>query len=49
MPMDEVTRRGQGLLEYAVIIVIIAIFLMAFLMVTGDGITNLFEYIMTYF
>ncbi len=47
--MTEVARRGQGLLEYAVIIVIIAIFLMAFLMVTGEGITNLFESIIEFF
>ena len=47
--MNEVARRGQGLIEYAVIIVIIAIFLMAILMVTGEGITNLFESIMEYF
>ncbi len=47
--MTDLARRGQGFVEYAVIIVIIAIFLMAFLMVTGEGITNLFEYIMEYF
>jgi len=47
--MTEVARRGQGLLEYAVIIVIIAIFVMAFLIVTGDSITDLFVSIMEYF
>ncbi len=43
------TEKGQGLVEYAMIIVLVAIVVMALLLILGPSIGNIFSNIITEF